>query len=198
MSDPNFDIAPYLLNKLFCTVITQTKLICVIKLLIPKDATLILLFNSNLKLVLLNSIVLNFLIYKTFITKVTIWLITVAVAAPHTPLWYTNINIGSNIIFKIAPVTIDVIAYLGDPSALIIEFKVDPIIIKGNPKTITCPYSNAYSLNPSVHPNKFKSCGKNTKLPKHKTKETTIAIIILLFCFHLILNLNMQMHHHLS
>ena len=51
----------------------------------------------------------------------------------------TNIKIGSNIVFKIAPETIDVIAYFGLPSALIIEFNVVPIIIKGRPIAIKYP-----------------------------------------------------------
>ena len=56
--------------------------------------------------------------------------------APSTPILNTNIKIGSNIVFKIAPETIDVIAYFGFPSALIIEFNVVPIIINGNPIAI--------------------------------------------------------------
>ena len=48
----------------------------------------------------------------------------------------TNINTGSKIIFKIAPAIIEVIANLGFPSALIIEFNVVPIIIKGSPNAI--------------------------------------------------------------
>ena len=51
----------------------------------------------------------------------------------------SNINIGSNIIFNTAPVTIDVIAYLGEPSALIIEFNMVPIIANGNPIAIIYP-----------------------------------------------------------
>ena len=63
-------------------------------------------------------------------------------------------------IFKIAPIIIENIAYLGEPSALIIEFKVVPIIIKGNPMAIIFPYCIAYSLKLSVHPNTFNNCGK--------------------------------------
>ena len=78
-----------------------------------------------------------------FNVKVKIWLITVAIAAPATSIFNIKINIGSNIMFKTAPKTIDFIAYLGFPSALIIEFKVVPIIINGKPKTIIYPYSVA-------------------------------------------------------
>ena len=48
-------------------------------------------------------------------------------------------NIGSSIVFNTAPATILVIAYLGLPSALIIEFNVVPIIEKGNPIAIIIP-----------------------------------------------------------
>ena len=41
--------------------------------------------------------------------------------------------------FKIAPVTIDAIANFGLPSALIMEFKVVPIIEKGKPIAIIHP-----------------------------------------------------------
>ena len=61
---------------------------------------------------------------------------TVAIAAPCTPILNTKMKIGSKITFKTAPSTIEVIAYLGFPSALIIEFRVVPIIIKGKPMAI--------------------------------------------------------------
>ena len=49
----------------------------------------------------------------------TIWLITVAQAAPAIPQLYTNINKGSKIVFNIAPITIATIEYFALPSALI-------------------------------------------------------------------------------
>ena len=104
---------------------------------------------------------MNFLIYITFNINVAIWLITVAIAAPSTPILNTNINIGSNIVFNIAPVSIEVIEYFGLPSALIIEFNVVPIIENGKPIAIIEPYFNAYSLKVSVHPNIVNNCGKN-------------------------------------
>ena len=70
-------------------------------------------------------------------------------------------NIGSNIVFNIAPLTILTIEYLGLPSALIIEFNVVPIIENGNPIAIIFPYAIAYSFKLSVHPNIFKNAGKN-------------------------------------
>ena len=77
--------------------------------------------------------------YKIFNINVNIWLIDVAIAAPFTPQCNTNINIGSNIIFSTAPETIDIIEYLGLPSALIIEFNVIPIIMNGNPNVSAYP-----------------------------------------------------------
>ena len=109
-----------------------------------------------------------------FIVNVSIWLITVAIAAPSTPISNTKINMGSNITFKIAPATIDVIANFGLPSALIIEFKVVPIIMKGKPIAIIPPYDKAYSLSASVHPNNVNSCGKNISV----ATPQIIAIII--------------------
>ena len=44
----------------------------------------------------------------------------VAIAPPATPILNVNINIGSNIIFKIAPTSKQIIEYFGEPSALII------------------------------------------------------------------------------
>ena len=114
-------------------------LICVIKLLIPSADTFNATFNLSLNDFLFNLIDWNFLIYKIFITNVTIWLITVAIAAPSTPFLKAKIKIGSKITFKIAPMTIDVIAYFGFPSALIIEFNVVPIIINGKPTPIIRP-----------------------------------------------------------
>ena len=67
--------------------------------------------------------------YIIFTIKLTIWLTIVAIAAPLTPILKVKIAIGSNIILIIAPITIDTIEYFGDPSALIIEFSVVPIII---------------------------------------------------------------------
>ena len=63
----------------------------------------------------------------------------VANAAPFTPISKTKMAIGSKIIFSIAPITIEAMAYFGEPSALIIELKVVPIIINGIPNAITYP-----------------------------------------------------------
>ena len=93
---------------------------------------------------------------------------TVAMAAPSTPILKTKIKIGSKMVFNTAPVTIVVIAYLGLPSALIIEFKAVPIIMNGNPIAIIFPYCMAYSLKLSVQPNTFSNCGKKIKLAIYK------------------------------
>ena len=81
----------------------------------------------------------NLFIYNTFNIKVTISLITVAIAAPSTPLFNTKINIGSKIVFSTAPVIILIIEYFGLPSALIIEFSEVPIIAKGKPIAMILP-----------------------------------------------------------
>ena len=80
--------------------------------------------------------------------------------------------------FKTAPATIDIIEYLGDPSALITEFNIVPIIINGIPIAITLPYEIAYSLNASVHPNKLSSCGKNINTDTHKINDTIAPTVI--------------------
>ena len=112
--------------------------------------------------------------YNTFNKNVTNWLNIVANAAPSTPMFrpQSNIKIGSKIMFKIAPDTIDIIEYLGDPSALITEFNIVPTIINGIPSAITLPYEIAYSLNASVHPNKLSNCGKNIRIDAHNITDT--------------------------
>ena len=109
------------------------------KLLIPKAIIffIILKFNANDFFEIL--IDLNFLIYKTLSTKFKIWLITVAIAAPWTPILNLKINIGSKMIFKTAPAIIVVIEYFGLPSDLIIEFKVVATIANGKPIDIIPP-----------------------------------------------------------
>ena len=85
----------------------------------------IILNNNDLKN---NNIDLNFFMYDMAKINETNWPITVAMAPPATPLFNTNINIGSSIIFDIAPSTVANIAYLGLPSLLIEAFKPCPII----------------------------------------------------------------------
>ena len=48
-------------------------------------------------------------------------------------------NNGSNKQLRIAPLTIDIIEYFGEPSALITEFKTVLIIENGNPNAIHLP-----------------------------------------------------------
>ena len=85
--------------------------------------------------------------------------ITVAIAPPATPLLNTKINIGSKIILIIAPITNNIIAYLGEPSALIILDNDEYIIIKGAPIQMILPYSTAYLYTFSVHPNSITNLG---------------------------------------
>ena len=113
------------------------------KLLIPNVAIFLHTLAFNFKLSFVNFIDLNFLIYTIFKANVNTWLTNVDIAAPSTPLLKTKINTGSNIVFNIAPLTIDIIEYLGLPSALIIEFRVVPIIEKGSPIAMILPYAIA-------------------------------------------------------
>ena len=137
ISAPNFDSAPYFPSVLFSVAITNTILIWFIKLLIPNIETFLATLAFILNVSLLNFIDLNFFTYNAFNINTKIWLITVAIAAPSTPILNTNINIGSNIVFNTAPTIIVVIEYFGLPSDLIIEFNVVPIIENGNPIAIT-------------------------------------------------------------
>ena len=64
---------------------------------------------------------------------------TVASAAPLIPRPSANINIGSRIIFKTEPISMDAIANLGLPSALIMELIVAQTAKKGNPTATIYP-----------------------------------------------------------
>ena len=71
-----------------------------------------------------------------------------------------------------------IIEYFGLPSALIIEFKVVPIIEKGKPIAIIVPYVVANSFKFSVHPNNFNNCGKNISVSTQNNTETIAEINI--------------------
>ena len=75
---------------------------------------------------------------------------------------------GSNITFKIAPATIDVIANFGLPSALIIEFKVVPIIMKGNLLQLFHHMIKHILLVHLYIQTMFNSCGKNISVATPK------------------------------
>ena len=51
-------------------------------------------------------------------TALTIWEMTVAMAAPTTPQFKTNIKIGSRMMFSMAPMAVVIIPILGKPWAL--------------------------------------------------------------------------------
>ena len=72
ISEPNSDSAPYLPSKLFSVAITNTILICVIKLLIPNIETFLTTFFSNLNCSFVNFIDLNLFMYAILITNVNI------------------------------------------------------------------------------------------------------------------------------
>ena len=56
----------------------------------------------------------------------------------------TKINNASNTMFVTAPIILDIIEYLGFPSALINELNPAPIIENGKPNIIILPYFIAY------------------------------------------------------
>lgn len=101
---------------------------CVIKLEIPNINIFLQIYLSNLKHFFDNFNFLGLIKYIKVKIQDIICPIIVAITAPLTPKSSTNIAIGSNIIFNIAPIKVANIAYLGEPSALIIPFKLDVII----------------------------------------------------------------------
>ncbi len=68
---------------------------------------------------------------------------TVAIAAPLTPMLHTKMKMGSKMTLRIAPMTMEDMAYLGLPSARIMESMAAEIIIKGRPRPMMKPYSKA-------------------------------------------------------
>ena len=63
---------------------------------------------------------------------------------------------GSRITLRIAPMTMENMAYFGLPSARIMEFIAAEIIINGRPIPRIEPYSKAKGRNTSVAPNRVK------------------------------------------
>ena len=78
------------------------------------------------------------------ITNDAVCPITVARAAPVIPHLNTKIKSGSRMIFVIAPVSIESMAYVGLPSALIVEFRVLQMMNTGIMARTTFRYSIAY------------------------------------------------------
>ena len=78
---------------------------------------------------------------------------TVAMAAPLTPICSGKMNTASRITLRTAPMTMENMAYLGLPSARIMELMAPEIIINGRPMPMIHPYSKAYGRSVSVAPN---------------------------------------------
>ena len=84
----------------------------------PKD-NILKIFLSNLKDFLFNVIDLNFFKYNSAIINDIICPMIVANAPPFTPNLNIKMNIGSKIMFIIAPIINIIIEYFGEPSARI-------------------------------------------------------------------------------
>ena len=80
------------------------------------------------------------------ITDDRIFPITVATAAPVTPMPNPNINIGSKMIFVMVPERFAIIGSFIEPSALIIFTNPFANIINGHPKAKNLRYKAAKSL----------------------------------------------------
>lgn len=66
----------------------------------------------------------------------TIWPMMVARAAPAIPIWKVKINRGSNMVLRMAPVSVQSMENLGLPSARI---RLEPPVVrirKGKPKEV--------------------------------------------------------------
>ena len=83
---------------------------------------MILPLGLKLSFVSLNAFV--FLKYNIDMIAVVICPMIVAIAAPVTPMFNANIAIGSKIILIIAPITVAIIEYFGEPSALIAPLRL--------------------------------------------------------------------------
>ena len=78
----------------------------------------------------------------------------------------------------IAQTSIETIANFGFHSALIIEFSAIQIMKNGIHSAIILQYIVAYSLNASVHQNKFSSSGRNIKVIQQNNIEIIVVIKI--------------------
>ena len=105
-----------------------TSEICDRKLVIPRRSVLLQMLPLSRKSVLKGFTCFMCTMYQTARTAVTICPITVANAAPIMPHWNTKIKIGSRIIFRIAPASVEAMANLGLPSERIIGFSACPNI----------------------------------------------------------------------
>ena len=135
------DWAPYWASRLLVKAMTMVIANWVIKLLRPKTTMLPQVFPLGRKASARRWTVLNRGIYATDTTNEATWPITVAMAAPRTPISKTKINTASRMTFSTAPMIMENMAYLGLPSARIMELMAPEIIIKGRPMPITQPYS---------------------------------------------------------
>ena len=111
--------------------------IWVIKLLTPRLNTFLQTFRCSRKADLSRWQVLNRGRYSTDTTKEATWPMTVAMAAPRTPIPSAKIKIGSKIVLMTAPSTMENMANLGLPSARIMALSAVEIMVKGRPMAMT-------------------------------------------------------------
>ena len=71
--------------------------------------------------------------------------------------------------------TMETMAYLGLPSARIMELMAAEIIIKGRPRPMIKPYSRARDRSRSVAPNRVRMGSMNTRNTTAKTTLTTVT-----------------------
>lgn len=124
---------------MFVSAITMVMANCVIKLLRPKTTIFPQDFAFRRNEAESRRIVLKRGIYTTDTIKEATCPATVAIAAPLTPISKIKINTGSRITLRTAPITMESIAYLGLPSARIMELTAAEIIMKGIPIPIMYP-----------------------------------------------------------
>ena len=74
-------------------------------------------------------------------TALTAWLITVAMAAPRTPIPSTKIKMGSKMVLSTAPAVMQSMEYRGLPSALARVLRTLVRMKKGRPRAVMRAYS---------------------------------------------------------
>ena len=62
---------------------------------------------------------------------------TVAMAAPRTPISKTKMKMGSNTVLITAPSSMETMAYLGLPSARMMALRAVEIMVNGRPMAMT-------------------------------------------------------------
>ena len=101
--------------------------------------------------------------------------VMVAKAAPRIPISNPNISIGSSMVLMMAPVSMDIIEYLGLPSAMMSLLIPVFAIRNGKPIAVILVYSCANGRTLSVAPNAL-SIGVRKMLVTRKSATPNIAM----------------------